>query len=99
LDKYSICIELRFPKGSNGEKALIFILQNIKVDIRFIKHGVNCSPREATFLIRPLFHCRKGGFIRVGEWLLFNANSAIFQLYHGENKLIFNERMMRYALY
>jgi hypothetical protein len=25
------------------------------------------------------------------EWLLFNANSAIFQLYHGEIKLIFNE--------
>ena len=25
---------------------------------------------------------------RVSEWLLFNANSAIFQLYHGENKLI-----------
>jgi len=25
---------------------------------------------------------------------LFNANSAIFQLYHGENKLIFNEMMM-----
>ena len=23
------------------------------------------------------------------KWLLFNANSAIFQLYHGENKLIF----------
>jgi len=23
--------------------------------------------------------------------LLFNANSAIFQLYHGENKLVFNE--------
>jgi len=30
---------------------------------------------------------------------LFNANSAIFQLYHGENKLIFNEMMMRSALY
>jgi hypothetical protein len=29
--------------------------------------------------------------------LLFNANSAIFQLYHGENKLIFNEMMMRSA--
>jgi len=27
--------------------------------------------------------------IWVSEWLLFNANSAIFQLYHGENKLIF----------
>jgi hypothetical protein len=27
----------------------------------------------------------------VSEWLLINANSAIFQLYHGENKLIFND--------
>jgi hypothetical protein len=26
----------------------------------------------------------------MSEWLLFNANSAIFQLYHGENKVIFN---------
>jgi len=26
---------------------------------------------------------------------MLNANSAIFQLYHGENKLIFNEMMMR----
>ena len=26
----------------------------------------------------------------MSEWLLFNANSAIFQLYHGENKLIFH---------
>ena len=25
----------------------------------------------------------------MSEWLLFNTNSAIFQLYHGENKLIF----------
>ena len=37
--------------------------------------------------------------IGVSEWLLVNANSAIFQLYHGENKLIFNEMMMRSALY
>jgi hypothetical protein len=29
---------------------------------------------------------------------LFNANSAIFQLYHDENKLIFNEMMMSSAL-
>jgi hypothetical protein len=27
------------------------------------------------------------------------TNSAIFQLCHGENKLIFNEMMMRSALY
>jgi hypothetical protein len=32
-------------------------------------------------------------------WLLFNANSAILQLHHGENKLIFNEMMMRSALF
>jgi hypothetical protein len=35
----------------------------------------------------------------VSEWLLLNTNSAIFQLYHGENKLIFNEMMTKYALY
>jgi len=29
---------------------------------------------------------------------LFNANSAIFQLYRGENKLIFNEMTMRSVL-
>jgi len=31
--------------------------------------------------------------------MVFNANSPIFQLYHYENKLIFNEMMMRSALY
>jgi hypothetical protein len=30
----------------------------------------------------------------VSKWLLLNANSAIFQLYHGENKLNVNEMMM-----
>jgi hypothetical protein len=35
----------------------------------------------------------------VSEWLLFNANSAIFQLCYGENKLILNEMMMKSALY
>jgi hypothetical protein len=35
----------------------------------------------------------------VGEWLLFNANSAIFQLCRGENKLIFNEMIMESALF
>jgi hypothetical protein len=34
----------------------------------------------------------------VSEWLLFNAYSAIFQLYHGKNKLIFNEMMVRFVL-
>ena len=35
----------------------------------------------------------------VSEWLLFNANSLIFQLYYGENKLIINKMMMRSALF
>jgi hypothetical protein len=35
----------------------------------------------------------------VSEWLLFNTDSAIFQLYHGENKLISNQMMMRSTLY
>jgi hypothetical protein len=30
---------------------------------------------------------------------MFNANSAIFQLYHDENKLIFNEMMTMSAMY
>ena len=33
------------------------------------------------------------------NWLLFNANSAIFQPNHGENKLTLNEMMMRSTLY
>ena len=28
------------------------------------------------------------------DWLLSNANSAILQQYHGENKLLFNDMMM-----
>ena len=35
----------------------------------------------------------------VSDWLLFNATSAIFQLYDGKNKLILYEMMMRSALY
>jgi hypothetical protein len=35
----------------------------------------------------------------VSEWLLLSANSASFQLYHGESKLIFNEMVMRSALF
>ena len=35
----------------------------------------------------------------VSEWLLLSANSEIFQQYHGENKLIFNEMMIMSALY
>jgi hypothetical protein len=33
----------------------------------------------------------------MNEWLLFNANTAILQLHHGENNLILNEMMMTSA--
>jgi hypothetical protein len=35
----------------------------------------------------------------VSEWLLFSVNSAICQLFHGENKVIINEIMMRFILF
>jgi len=34
----------------------------------------------------------------VSDRLLFNVNSTIFQLFHGENKLIFNAMMTKSAL-
>jgi hypothetical protein len=35
----------------------------------------------------------------ISEWLLLDSKSAIFQLYHGENKLRFDEMMMISASY
>jgi hypothetical protein len=32
------------------------------------------------------------------EWLLYNANSAIFKLYYGENMLLFNDMVMGSAV-
>jgi hypothetical protein len=40
-----------------------------------------------------------GEYEWVSELLLLNANSANLQLYHGENKLIVNEMMMKSTLY
>ena len=54
----------------------------------------------------PIHHITKSNSIPdspssewVSEWVLINVNSPFFQLYHGENKLIFNEMMMRSTLY
>ena len=40
-------------------------------------------------MTRFVWYC----LILMNEWLLFNANSVICQLYHGETRLIFNEMM------
>jgi hypothetical protein len=37
--------------------------------------------------------------VRVSEWLLFNANSTIFQLYHRENKFDFSIRYLILELF
>ena len=39
--------------------------------------------------------------MKVIEWLLFNANSAIFQLYHGREQVNFqwNDDEVRFVLY
>ena len=37
-------------------------------------------------------------YIIVSEWLLFNANSVIFQLFNGENKLIFKTTLEDWML-
>ena len=44
--------------------------------------------------ITAIFYFQK----RVSKSLLLNANSAIYQLYHGKNKSIFN-KLMRFPLY
>ena len=60
---------------------------------------LNLLSNKTAMISRNLDHQKKtythALFLRVSEWLLFNANTAMFKLYHGENKLIFNEMMMR----
>jgi hypothetical protein len=53
----------------------------------------------ATIYIKGLLIRKRLVFpISVCGGIVFNANSAIFQLYQGENKLIFNEMMIISAL-
>ena len=42
-----------------------------------------------------IFIAKGVALIIVSEWLLFNSNLTIFQLYHAKNKLIFNEMRLR----
>ena len=56
----------------------------------------SCIYHTITTTMTPLNWCRLNVFRKetVSEWLLLNANSVIFQLYHDENKLVWNEMMM-----
>jgi hypothetical protein len=50
-----------------------------------------CKSYDLIFFLNTLFSFLDyiHSYYGVSEWLLFNAKSTIFQLYHGENKLIF----------
>jgi hypothetical protein len=49
--------------------------------------------------LRTNFSNYKGPGAHIQMSRKITANSAIFQLYHGQDKLIFNVIMMRYTLY
>ena len=88
-------MEVEYSNTSSGWKYLDhlkFVLNNIGLD-----HFINNEISLNTF--KRLFGSFEWASERVSEWLLFNANSANFQLYHGENNLIFNDMMMRSALF
>jgi hypothetical protein len=69
----------------------IFVI-SIQDNWRTASHWCDFYTRQLTYSITFML------FLYKSEWLLFSANSTICQLYHGENKLIFNEMMMRSAL-
>jgi hypothetical protein len=65
----------------------------------FLKSNDVTESRDIYIICEISYQIHTHNHVIVSKWLLFNANSVIFQLYHGENKLIFNEMMMRPALY
>ena len=71
----------------NTKKQCTFLFNHLKDGIYFSTLGHAYSFNE--------------GFMSewMSKWLLFNANSTFFQLYHGKNMLNFNEMIMRSALY
>jgi hypothetical protein len=57
-----------------------------------VTNNTRCETFVQNIVLSRLTHALSG-------WLLLNVNSAIFHLYYGENKLIFNEMMMRSAFF
>jgi hypothetical protein len=59
--------------------SLVLILFSIQIGVCiFVKYGIFSTTRLGWNVLLWVYG---------SEWLLFNANLAIFQLYHGENKL------------
>jgi hypothetical protein len=67
--------------------------------LKYIKCMHNIAKIERILKINCPIFCFAFIFYAFEKVMLFNAYPVIFQLYHGENKSIFNEMMMRAALY
>ena len=73
---------------------------------RFLHRATSVCTNQLIVILKKRIHRFLVSFVYprefcliASEWLLFNGNSVIFQLYHGENRLIFNEMMMKSAWY
>ena len=84
--KKTIFIEQQYIKLAfllKKKSILTFLAKSFCVfNILFITHWESEDDHHCTWIINNR-----------GEWLLFMAKWAIFQLYHGENKLPFDEMM------
>ena len=79
----------------------LFILDNLRLVQREIKYTLDFYYVYCYKLLRKDMDVNEYERLssqRVSD-CCFNTNSTIFQLYHIENKLIFNQMMMRSALY
>ena len=58
---------------------------------------LNLLSNKTAMISRNLDHQKKtythALFLRVSEWLLFNANAAMFKLYHGEKAISWREQV------
>jgi hypothetical protein len=72
---------------------------NIKICSLNEWHGTNVVILCLLWTTSSTVSLYHDNYVSTSEWLLFDANSAIVQLWHGDNKLIFNEMIMRSALY
>ena len=86
--KWNLLLDLNNHKSINANlnelevfmrRILCYLRQSEKINML---HGSHIGHYWASF-----------EHILFSEWLLFNANWAIFQLYHSENKLHFDEMM------
>jgi hypothetical protein len=91
----SPCIDHQCPKKIHVHVYKIYqLVSNVN---RFISYYQKASDIIISKLVIQIYFLHKFNslhtFNRVCEWLLFNTKWAISQLYHGKNKLHFNDTL------